>query len=119
MEFMQSYYDGTDNMAKCHSIPCIALYSCNNSTGSSVLLNLQTKQRVQCLHWQKMVTTKLVIKQINALDLEEVMQPEAAVWPTAVEATEVTAAQAYNPLKATVVTPTPEQREVVAEVATE
>ena len=27
-------YDGTDNMAKSRSIPCIALYPCNNSTGS-------------------------------------------------------------------------------------
>jgi hypothetical protein len=39
-------YHGTDNTAKSRSISCIALYPCNNSTGSWVFLNLQTKRQV-------------------------------------------------------------------------
>ena len=31
-------YDGTDNMACSHSVPCIALYPCNNMTGSWAFL---------------------------------------------------------------------------------
>ncbi len=56
-------YDGTNNTARSCSIPCIALYPCNNSTESWVFLNLQTKQQVQ---------RSLVIEQMNAYD------PEAA-----------------------------------------
>lgn len=35
-------YDGTDNTSKTHSIPCIALYPCSNSTGSWEFMNLKT-----------------------------------------------------------------------------
>jgi hypothetical protein len=36
-------YNGTDDMACSHSVPCIALYQCNNMTGSWKFLNLSTK----------------------------------------------------------------------------
>jgi hypothetical protein len=80
-------YDGTDNTAKSRSIPCIALYPCNNSTGSWVFLNLQTKQQVRRSQWQKMVTTKLVIEQMNAYDPEAATSTIEAVQPTASETT--------------------------------
>jgi hypothetical protein len=34
-------YDGTDNTAKARSIPCIALYPCNNATGSWAFLEFK------------------------------------------------------------------------------
>ncbi len=37
-------YDGMDNMAHSRSVPCIALYPCNNMTGSWAFLNLSTKK---------------------------------------------------------------------------
>jgi hypothetical protein len=112
-------YDGTDNKAKSCSIPCIALYPCNNSTGSWVFLNLQTKQQVRCLQWQKMVTTKLVIEQMNAYDPEAATQPIEAVQPMEVDATEVAAAAADNQPEATTVAIAPEQDEGVAAAASE
>jgi hypothetical protein len=94
-------YDGTDNTAKSRSIPCIALYPCNNSTGSWVFLNLQTKQQVRRSQWQKMVTTKLVIEQMNAYDPEAATSTIEAVQPTAKETTEVVTATANNPPETT------------------
>ncbi len=47
-------YDATDNTACSCSVPCIALYPCNNMTGSWTFLNLSTKQYIRCLQWQKM-----------------------------------------------------------------
>jgi len=58
-------YDGTDNTSPSQSIPCIALYPNNNSTGSWSFMNLQTKQRVRCSHWKPMVTTALIIDVMN------------------------------------------------------
>ncbi len=47
-------YNGMDNTACSRSVPCIALYPCNNMTGSWTFLNLSTKQYVRCSQWQKM-----------------------------------------------------------------
>ena len=66
-----------------------------------------------------MVTTKLVIEQMNAYDPEAVTPPIKAVQPTAVEATEVAAAPADNPPEPMVVVASPEQEEVVAAAASE
>ena len=52
-------YDGMDNTSRSRSIPCIALFPCNNSTGSWEFLNLQTKQRVRRSNWKLMATTEL------------------------------------------------------------
>jgi len=40
-------YDRTDNTSKERSVPCIALYSCNNAAGSWAFLNLKSKQRLR------------------------------------------------------------------------
>ncbi len=89
-------YDGTDNTVKSRSVPCIALYPCNNSTGCWVFLNLQTKRQVRRSQWQKMVMTKLVIEQMNAYDPEAATPTIEAVQPTASETTEVVTATADN-----------------------
>jgi hypothetical protein len=67
-------YDGTDNTAHSHSVPCVALYPCNNMTGSWAFLNLSMKQYVRCLQWQKMQTTEAIISQMNALNPEPIRQ---------------------------------------------
>ena len=38
--------DGTDNTAKSRSVPCIALYPCNNATRSWEFMSLRTKTRI-------------------------------------------------------------------------
>jgi hypothetical protein len=53
-------YDGTDNMACSRSVPCIALYPCNNMTGSWAFLNLSMKQYIRSSQWQKMRTTEAI-----------------------------------------------------------
>jgi hypothetical protein len=77
-------------------------------------LNLQTKQQIWRSQWQKMVTTKLVIEQINAYDPEAAPPPTEAVQPTTVDATEVANAQADNLPDAAEVVASPEGQEVVA-----
>lgn len=42
-------YDVTDNTSKSQSVPCIALYPCNNAVGSWLLMNLVTKKLIQRL----------------------------------------------------------------------
>jgi hypothetical protein len=61
-----------------------------------------------------LVTTKLVIEQINAYDPEAATPPAEAVQPTTVEATKVADAQADNPPDATAAVASPEVEEVVA-----
>jgi hypothetical protein len=56
-------YDGMDNTARSRSVPCIALYPCNNMTGSWAFLNLSTKQYIRRSQWQKMQTTDIIISQ--------------------------------------------------------
>jgi hypothetical protein len=60
-------YDGTDNTAKARSIPCIALYPCNNATGSWAFWNLNSMQRIRRTQWTKMVTTEELVARVNAL----------------------------------------------------
>jgi hypothetical protein len=59
-------YDGTDNTACSRSVLCIALYPCNNMTGSWAFLNLSTKQYIRRSQWQKMQTTDIIMSQMNA-----------------------------------------------------
>jgi hypothetical protein len=67
-------YDGTYNMARSHSVPCIALYPCNNMTGSWTFLTLSSKQYIRRLQWQKMRTTTTVICQMNTFNPEPIWQ---------------------------------------------
>jgi hypothetical protein len=61
-------YDGTDNTSRERSVPCIALYPCNNAAGSWAFLNLKSKQRLRRSQWIEMVTNEEIVKQMNAYD---------------------------------------------------
>ena len=61
-------YNGTDNTSASRSIPCIALYPSNNSTGSWEFMTLTTKTRVKRSNWKKMVTTELIVNIMNHFD---------------------------------------------------
>jgi hypothetical protein len=65
-------YDGTDNMSKSRSVPCIALYPCCNATGSWEFMSLKSKTRVRHSQWKLMVMTQAVIDTMNAFDEEPV-----------------------------------------------
>lgn len=67
-------YDGTDNTSASRSIPCVALYPTNNSTGSWEFMNLTTKVRVRRSQWKLMVTTELIIDVMDHFN--EKRQPE-------------------------------------------
>jgi hypothetical protein len=62
-------YDGMDNTSRERSVPCIALYPCNNAAGSWAFLNLKSKQWLRRTEWIKMVTNEEIIKQMNAYDV--------------------------------------------------
>jgi hypothetical protein len=61
-------YDGTDNTAKARSIPCVALYPCNNATGLWAFWNLNSMQRIHRTQWTKIVTTEELVARVNALE---------------------------------------------------
>jgi hypothetical protein len=61
-------YDGTDNTSKPRSVPCVALYPCNNAAGSWAFMNLHTKQRIRRTQWVKMVMTDVIISAMNAFN---------------------------------------------------
>jgi hypothetical protein len=63
-------FDGTDNTSRARSVPCIALYPCNNASGAWAFFNLMTRQRIRRSQWQKMVTTEGIIGQMNGLSEE-------------------------------------------------
>jgi hypothetical protein len=46
-------FDGTNNTSRARSVPCIALYPCNNASGSWAFFNLIMKQRIRRSQWQK------------------------------------------------------------------
>jgi hypothetical protein len=60
-------FDESDNTSKSHSLPCIALHLCNNSTGSWQFLNIMTGVMIRRSNWQWMVTTQAVIDKINSM----------------------------------------------------
>jgi hypothetical protein len=60
-------YDGTDNTSRARSIPCLALYLCNNATGSWAFLSLATLQRIRRTQWTKMVMTEELTAKVNAI----------------------------------------------------
>jgi len=61
-------YDGTDNTSRARSIPCVALYPCNNAAGSWAFMNLLSKKIVRRSQWVKMHTSKEFIKRMNSFD---------------------------------------------------
>jgi hypothetical protein len=63
-------YEGTDNMSGARSAACIALSPVGNSTGSWILWKMDTRVRVRRTNFQKLVTSELVINQLNALARE-------------------------------------------------
>jgi hypothetical protein len=67
-------YNGTDNTSKSRSIPCVALYPCNNAAGSWAFMSLTTKNIIHQLQWVKMKTSKLIVKTMNAFDQGKVVE---------------------------------------------
>jgi hypothetical protein len=63
-------YEGTDNTSGARSAACIALCPVGNSTGSWILWKMETRVRVRRTNFQKLVTSELVINQMNALAQE-------------------------------------------------
>jgi len=61
-------YDGTNNTSASRSIPCIALFPTNNSTGSWEFMNIKSKTRVKRSHWKLMATTELIINAMNCFE---------------------------------------------------
>jgi len=81
-------YNGTDNTSASRSIPCIALYPANNSTGSWEFMNLTTKTRVKHSNWKPMATTEIIINVMNHFDEksqadvpQELQQPQEEPTP--------------------------------------
>lgn len=80
-----------DNTSRECSVPSIALYPCNNVTGSWAFLNMKLKQQICRSQWVKMVTTDEIIKQMNAYDGIE--GQDAAIAPVEQELQEALAPQ--------------------------
>jgi hypothetical protein len=72
-------YDGMDNTSKLRSTPCIVLYPCNNAAGSWTFMNLLTKQKICCSLWLKMVTTDIIVAQMNTFNKGSEPRVEAGV----------------------------------------
>jgi hypothetical protein len=95
-------FDGTDNTSRARSVPCIALYPCNNAAGSWAFFNLITRQRIRRSQWQKMVTTEGIIGQMNGLS-EEVRLREDDVRQDIGETKQVREMQWQEQERATIV----------------
>jgi hypothetical protein len=74
-------YDEMDNTARARSVPCIALYPCNNATGSWAFWNLTSIQRICRMQWTKMVMTEELVARVNALGGAEEMVAAGTVQP--------------------------------------
>jgi hypothetical protein len=76
-------HDRTDNTSRARSIPCLALYPCNNTTSSWAFLNLAMLQRIRRIQWMKMVTTEELIAKVNAIGgADEVTAVGISATPT-------------------------------------
>ncbi len=67
-------YDGTDNTSKSRSIPCVALYPCNNAAGLWAFMSLTMKKIICHLQWVKMKTSNLIVKIMNAFDQGKIVE---------------------------------------------
>jgi len=74
-------YDGTNNTSDSRSIPCIALFPTNNSTGSWEFMSLKTKTRVRRSQWKLMATNELIIDIMNCFE-EKNLPMETSTEPT-------------------------------------
>jgi hypothetical protein len=61
-------YNRMDNMSKSRSVPCIALYTCNNAVRSWAFKNLVSRKIIRRSQWVKMVTTEEIINRMTAFD---------------------------------------------------
>jgi len=64
-------YNEMDNMSRSRSVPCIALYLCNNMAGSCAYMNLASKKIIRRLQWVKMVSTDKIVSRMSMFDPEE------------------------------------------------
>jgi hypothetical protein len=67
-------FDGSDNISRSRTIPCIALHPCNNATGSLEFLNLISGKRGRRSNWTKMVTTKMIIDKMNNMTAAKITE---------------------------------------------
>jgi hypothetical protein len=65
-DYVESY-EGTDNTSELRSAACIALCPVGNTTGSWTLWKLSTHMKVRRTNFQKLVTSELVKRAVNAL----------------------------------------------------
>jgi hypothetical protein len=76
-------YNGTDNASKAWRKPCLALYLCNNTTGSWAFLNLVTMQSIRQTQWTKVfMTEELVAKVSTSGGVEEAISIGICAAPT-------------------------------------
>jgi accessory colonization factor AcfC len=64
-------FKGTTNTMTQQSSACIALHPAANSTGSWILWKIDTRSRVRRSNMVKLVTSKNIIKTVNAIAQEE------------------------------------------------
>jgi hypothetical protein len=67
-------YDDTDNTSNSRSIPCVALYPCNNAAGLWAFMSLMTKKIICHLQWIKMKTSELIVKSMNTFDQGKIVK---------------------------------------------
>jgi hypothetical protein len=75
-------FDGSNNTSKSHSLPCIALHPCDNSTRSWQFLNIMTGVIIRRSNWHCMVTMQAVINKVNIMLTVTPMQDVAVVPET-------------------------------------
>ena len=56
-----------NDVTAARTVPCIALRPAGNATGSWWMLNMRTCQRLRTTNWRKMVTTSVIIKEVNEI----------------------------------------------------
>jgi len=95
-------FDGTNNTSRARSVPCIALYPCNNAAGSWVFFNVMMKQRIRRSQWQKIVTMEGIMGQMNRLS-EEIRLREDNVREDMKETEQVREIRQQEQEKATIV----------------
>jgi hypothetical protein len=78
-------FDGSDNTSRSRNLPYIALYPCNNSTGSWQFLNITTGMMIRRSHWRRMVTTQAVVDRMNAMQSAPIQEEFTGIEPEMAE----------------------------------
>ncbi len=84
-----------DNTARSSSVPCLALFRCNNLSGSWEFLNLQMNMRIRRSNWKKMGTTQAIIDVANNISLVA----QSPILPVNQEMVELVVASEQHPVE--------------------